>query len=198
VARRADLLAARLAADGWALEDDFQSASRVAELKDCAERRRVRGEFGGGRVGGPHREGRWPDVRGDFTAWLREPLFAAERQLLDDLEGLRLELNRQGMLGLFDLEMHYAWYPPGTGYARHVDRPHGRSQRVVSLVLYLNDSWRTSDGGELRLHGLRGRPVDVAPIGGRMVCFLTHEREHEVLPTHAARFSLSGWFRLRE
>ncbi len=198
MARRADLLAARLVADGYALEDCFQSASRVAELKACAERRRARGDFKGGRVGGPHHEERRPDIRGDITAWLTRPLFSAERRLLDDLERLRLAVNRDGMLGLFDVEMHYAWYPPGTAYARHVDQPHGRAARVVSLVLYLNDSWRSADGGELRLHAPSGRTVDVAPLGGRMVCFLTHEREHEVLPTHAPRLSVSGWFRLRE
>jgi len=198
VARRADPLPARLAADGYAVEDGFLSAARVAALKGCAERRRALGEPAAGRVGGPQDVERRPDIRGDYIGWLAEPLFAAERLLVDDLERLRLEINELGMLGLFELEMHYAWYPPGTGYARHVDQPRGREQRVVSLIVYLNDSWQPADGGELRLHGLRDPPLDVAPIGGRLVCFRSAAREHEVLVTRAPRLSLCGWFRRRE
>ena len=66
-------------------------------------------------------------------------------------------LNREAFLGLFELEMHYAWYPPGAGYARHIDQPHGSGQRRVSLVLYLNRRWRAGDGGELKIVDDLGR-----------------------------------------
>ena len=75
----------------------------------------------------------------------------AERLLLEELEQLRLELNREAFLGLFELELHYAWYPPGAGYARHVDQPRGGTQRQVSLVLYLNAEWQPLAGGALRI-----------------------------------------------
>ena len=60
---------------------------------------------------------------------------------------------RARILGLLDLEIHYAWYPPGAAYARHVDRPHGRSARRVSLALYLNERRSPADGGALRIRG---------------------------------------------
>lgn len=189
-------LCAGLFADGIAVQDGFLSQPRVAELIEHAERRRARGDFGAARIGVDQRLQRREEVRGDHTCWLVEPMFAGERALLSDLEGLRLELNRQGYLGLFDLELHYAWYPPGTGYARHVDQLQGRDQRKVSVVLYLNDPWEPEAGGELRIFGQDGAR-DIEPIAGRLVCFLTAGREHAVLPTRRDRLSIAGWFRQR-
>jgi SM-20-related protein len=115
---------------------------------------------------------------------------------LSDLEQLRLDLNREGFLGLFDLELHYAWYPPGAGYARHIDQLQGRDQRKVSVILYLNEAWTPDAGGELRIFdGDEAR--DIEPIAGRLVYFLTAGREHAVLPTRQDRLSITGWFRQR-
>jgi SM-20-related protein len=126
------------------------------------------------------------------------PLLPAECGLLEALEVLRLELNMAEWLGLFDLELHYAWYPRGAGYARHVDRPQGRAQRLVSLVLYLNEEWTPAAGGALRIFDAAGGSRDIEPIAGRLVCFKTVDREHEVLPTRTDRLSVSGWFRGRD
>ena len=184
-----------LLSDGIFVRDAFLGSERVRELIDCARTRKARDEFAGARVGGPERLRR-DEIRGDDTCWLEEPLFAAERLLLADMEQLRLELNREAYLGLFDLEMHYAWYPPGAGYARHVDQPQGREDRVVSVVLYLNESWIPADGGQLRLFDA-GIARDVEPLAGRLVAFVTAGREHAVLPTQKDRLSLTGWFRRR-
>jgi SM-20-related protein len=116
---------------------------------------------------------------------------------MEEVERLRLELNREAMLGLFEPELHYAWYPPGAGYARHVDRPQGRAHRKVSLVLYLNEGWTPGAGGELRFFDEKAAR-DVQPLAGRMVCFLTEGCEHAVLPTQRERLSISGWLRTRE
>ena len=138
------------------------------------------------------------EIRGDFTCWITPPLLPGEAELLDDLDCLRLDLNRETMLGLFELELHYAWYPPGAGYARHVDQPRGRAHRQVSLALYLNEGWTPGAGGELRIFEAGGGHRDIEPVAGRMACFLTPGCEHAVLPTLLERFSISGWFRVRE
>jgi SM-20-related protein len=117
--------------------------------------------------------------------------------VLAALDGLRLELNRQGLLGLFDAEFQYALYAPGAAYARHVDQPLGRGQRRVSLVLYLNPEWPADAGGALRIHGADGSYRDVPPDGGLLVGFATPGCEHEVLPARRTRWSLSGWLRTR-
>ena len=184
-----------LVGDGIFVRDDFLGSARVRELIECARIRKARGEFAGGRIGGVLRVRR-DEIRGDDTCWLEEPLFAAERLLLADMEQLRLELNGEAYLGLFDLEMHYAWYPPGAGYARHVDQPQGREDRVVSVVLYLNESWMPADGGQLRLFDAE-TARDVEPLAGRLVAFVTAGREHAVLPTQKERLSVTGWFRRR-
>jgi SM-20-related protein len=184
-----------LLSDGIFVRDAFLGSERVRELIECARTRKARGEFAGARIGGGERLRR-DEIRGDDTCWLEEPLFAAERLLLADMEQLRLDLNREAFLGLFALEMHYAWYPPGAGYARHVDQLQGREDRMVSVVLYLNESWVPADGGELRLFdGPTSR--DVEPLAGRLVGFVTAGREHAVLPTQQDRLSLTGWFRRR-
>jgi len=189
---------AGLGADGISVQDRFLAPPRIRALVDCAELRRARGEFAAARIGNGRSVQRREAIRGDSTCWIAPPLLPAERTLLQRLEGLRLDLNEQYLLGLFELELHYAWYPPGAGYARHLDQPHGRGQRRVSLVLYLNEDWTPAAGGELRIFDADDRHRDIQPIAGRLVCFLTPGREHAVLPTQRERLSISGWFRLRE
>lgn len=185
----------RLLDTGLLVHDAFLDEAEVCILKGCAEQRAARGEFHAARVGVDAQ--RREKIRGDFICWLTEPLFAAERSLLAEFEQLRLALNREAMLGLFDLELHYARYPPGAGYARHVDQPRGRAQRRVSLALYLNEQWEPDGGGALRVYDA-GANADIAPLAGRLVMFLTEGREHEVLPARRARLGISGWFRARD
>lgn len=113
---------------------------------------------------------------------------------------LRLDLNRQLFLGLFSYESHYARYLPGDFYKRHVDAFRGQANRVVSTVLYLNPGWTPEDGGELVIYesaadqtGLR-----VTPAFGTLVCFLSEEFPHEVLPAQRTRYSIAGWYRLNQ
>jgi SM-20-related protein len=180
------------------VRDQFAASVQTQALLQCAQARQARGDFAPARVGSRVDAQRREDIRGDHTCWLREPLYPAERSLLNQLEELRLELNSEATLGLFELELHYARYPPGAGYAPHVDQPLGTTQRQVSLVLYLNTDWLPADGGVLRLHGMDDRNLDIEPIGGRLVCFLTPGRVHEVLTARRERLSISGWFRGRD
>jgi SM-20-related protein len=184
--------------DGISVQDQFLAPSQSRALLDCARLRRARGDFDAARVGSGRSLQRRVDIRGDSTCWITVPLWPAEQTLLEKLEQLRLELNREAGLGLFELELHYAWYPPGAGYARHVDQPQGRAQRRVSLVLYLNEDWTPAAGGELRIFDAADGHRDIEPLAGRLVCFLTPGREHAVLPTQRDRLSISGWFRTRD
>jgi SM-20-related protein len=188
-------VSADLSATGISIRDQFASAAEVSALRECARTRESRGEFAPARVGRQGAERRRENVRGDFTCWLDEPLLPPERLLLKRMEELRRHLNRDAYLGLFELELHYAKYPAGAAYSRHVDQPQGSTQRRLSLVLYLNPGWQSTDGGVLRIHHADERFVDVEPIAGRLVCFLTPGRIHEVLEARCERLSVSGWFR---
>lgn len=193
-----------LCGEGLAVLDGYLGGAEVRALADCARQRRERGDFTEARIGADRDLKRRADIRGDSICWLAQGEFAAERALLESLETLRLRLNAGGLPGLFDLELHYAWYEAGAGYARHLDQPRNRSHRRVSLVLYLNEDWQGSDGGALRVFftpaasGGAETHRDIVPVGGRLVAFLTEGREHTVLPAGRPRLSLTGWFRGRE
>jgi SM-20-related protein len=169
-------LQAELSCNGIAVRDQFLTQCQVNELIRCARVRRERGDFVPARIGAQGRALRRADIRGDSICWLAEPLLAPERRLLGALEQVRLILNREAFLGLFELEMHYAWYPPGAGYARHIDQPRSSGQRRVSLVLYLNRRWGMRDGGELRIVDDLGCERRIEPAAGRLAVFLTAGR----------------------
>jgi SM-20-related protein len=190
-------IAADLNRTGISIQDRYLSSEMASSLRECARIREKRGDFTAARIGGSGAEQRLENIRGDFTCWLQEPLLAPESSLLQQLEQLRLELNREAFLGLLELELHYAKYPPGASYARHIDQPRGSATRQLSLVLYLHSDWRRVDGGALRLHHDADDFADVEPLEGRLVCFLTADREHEVLAARRDRLSISGWFRGR-
>jgi SM-20-related protein len=196
--RPLDRILEELRAEGISVSDGFLAPRAVRALADCAALRRSRGEFVEARIGADGSLQRREDVRSDLICWLAGTTYPAETSVLSALEQLRSCLNEGAYLGLIDLEMHYAWYPPGAAYTRHVDRPRGRSGRCVSLVLYLNERRSPADGGALRISGDDGRCRDIEPVGGRLVVFMSESREHEVLLTNAPRLSLTGWFRGRE
>ncbi len=195
-ARLAGRLVEALAGPGWGVVTDAVPppcvralAARVAELDHD-------GEFHPAAVGvGAARRVR-TELRGDRIRWLDAPAVRAERQLLDRLETLRVALNRELQLGVGELDCHYAIYPAGAGYARHIDRSPAGAERVVSLALYLNEAWSHGDGGELRLYAEAG-PVTIPPRAGTLVAFLSERFEHEVRPATRERTSLTGWFRRR-
>lgn len=168
----------------YALSEDCDAAQGAGKLR----------EAGTGRAAVPHID---QSLRGDSILWLeRTSVDAPQTQFFDHMDALRLALNRELLLGLHEIEAHYAHYPAGAGYARHRDRFRDDDARVLSLVIYLNEDWGVEDGGELRLH-LPDGARDVLPELGTSVLFLSAEIEHEVRPATRARRSIAGWFRRR-
>lgn len=137
-------------------------------------------------------------IRRDETQWLanKNP---PEQQYLQFMNLLREALNQRLFLGLFDYEAHYAHYPPGAFYKRHLDAFQGQNQRVLTTVLYLNKDWQAADGGELVIYapGSDAMIEKVIPEMAGFVMFLSEKFPHEVLTTQRDRYSIAGWFRLR-
>lgn len=195
---------ARITADlgtaGWSVSPDFLAPPQVAALaRECRERWQE-GDFHRAGIGRNRHLQVNEEVRGDHVRWLEErTASAAQRSYEAEIEGLRLALNESLFLGLFDFESHLAIYPPGTFYRRHLDQHQGSDRRVVSTILYLNEGWLPSDGGQLRIflddEGETWR--DVLPLAGTLVCFLSGSFPHEVLATSRERMSLTGWLRRR-
>jgi SM-20-related protein len=136
-------------------------------------------------------------VRGDHIQWLETGQCAAGDRYLAMLDDLRGQLNQALYLGLEDYEGHFALYPPGTFYQKHLDRFRDDDRRAVSAVFYLNSDWLPEQGGALRLYLADGRELDVLPEAGTLVLFLSADLPHEVLPATRERLSLTGWLRRR-
>jgi len=187
-----------IAARGYAVAPDFLPSSGINALRAQLIEHDRAGALVPAAVGrGAHRATRG-DLRGDRIRWIDAQAPApAERELQQAFDALRVALNRELQLGAIELEAHYALYPPGQGYTRHVDRFRDDDARVLSLVLYLNVHWRAEEGGALRLATPEGGHVDVLPQGGTLVAFLSERFPHEVRPASRERMSIAAWFRRR-
>ena len=188
-----------LAGEGIAIVAKFLPEVTIAALRAEALRRDAAGLLTAAGTGRGSGRAVREDVRGDRVGWIdASDAVPAERELMAALEALRVAVNRELMLGLWRYEGHYALYPPGARYARHVDRFRDDDARVLSLVLYLNAGWRAADGGALRIARVGGASRDVLPRGGMLVTFLAAEFEHEVLPASRSRVAVTGWYRARD
>lgn len=189
-----DTIAAALQQQGWLVLADFLPATEIAVLaREC----RALDAQAGLSAATTGRARRDSGLRGDRTRWF-DPAApsAAQAPYWRAMQELRRSLNQRLLLGLEELEAHYALYPPGAGYVRHRDRFRDDDARVLSSVLYLNADWDAADGGALRLY-LPDGDQDVVPLGGTLALFLSAEVEHEVLPARRERLSIAGWFRRR-
>jgi SM-20-related protein len=193
-----DRLCSDIAERGVAVEPNFLPATTIAALRGDARQRDAAGEFHAAGVGRAALRVERTELRGDRIAWLDESDAAPALQTaLQALSDLRRTLNVALFLGLFTFEGHYSIYPHGAVYRRHRDRFRDDDERVLSCVLYLNDGWASSDGGALRIHIGDHERLDVLPLGGTLVCFLSERFLHEVLPATRERFAVTGWFRRR-
>ena len=140
------------------------------------------------------------EIRSDEVLWM-DPTALSPLQAIfwEKIEELKQVLNRRCFLGLKSFEGHFARYPIGSFYKRHLDQFHAVPHRIVTVILYLNDSWTEADGGQLRMYFPQEdgseRVEDVLPLGGRLVVFLSEEIPHEVMPTRKERISITGWLR---
>lgn len=115
------------------------------------------------------------------------------------MQALQENINQHLYMGLFDYGSHFAHYKVGDFYAKHLDRLKGKTNRVLTTVLYLNDVWSKDDGGEIVLFDENQHIVEkLLPKANRLIIFLSERFPHEVLPAKKDRYSITGWFRVRE
>jgi len=197
-----DPLVTDLATKGWSIISQFLPEHSALSLADECRQAWSSGALQRAAVGkGGQRQVR-EEIRSDHVAWL-DPRTAgpAQKEWLEIVEGLRLALNQSLFMGLFDFEGHFALYPPGGFYKPHLDCHKTGSTRLVSTILYLNEGWTPQCGGQLRLWTTPGRAdghcEQIDPRLGTLVCFLSSDFWHEVLPAHQERLSITGWLRCR-
>ena len=186
-----------LAARGWSRLDNVLPASLTHELAEECRKRARAGALNPAGVGRGQglavREG----IRGDSIQWLEHGQSAPSDGYLQAMDELRSALNQAFYLGLEDFECHFACYPPGAFYQKHLDRFRDDDRRTVTAVYYLNEAWQTEHGGALRLYLADETELDVLPSAGTLVLFISADLPHEVLPATRERLSLTGWFRRR-
>ena len=108
-------------------------------------------------------------IRGDFILWIDESKTDIVEQLFfRKINELVRYLNSTCFMGILEKEFHYALYPKGTFYRRHIDTFQNDDRRKLSIVCYLNEGdWPIENGGELTLY-LNDDPLDLLPIPGRI------------------------------
>lgn len=192
-------LIAGLAERGYGVVDDALAADMIERLiLDCRAREST-GAMTDAGIGRDQAHAVETEVRRVRASWL-DGGGRGEGEFLALAEQLRLAINRQLYLGLFEFEAQFLTYPPGGFYERHLDSLAGARNRVVSLVLYLNPDWNAAHGGELDIWASRdamGPPLfTVAPRAGTLVAMLSEDIPHAVRPSAAVRRVIAGWFRV--
>lgn len=188
-------LADQLKHSGIGVCPDFLGARELDLVRNDIAQLRQAGAFRKAGVGKGLNHTKGQLVREDETLWLERGSGTAPQEILwSHIDKVQQALNRDLYLGINSFEGHYAVYPAGGYYQRHFDTFRNSTDRVVSLVLYLNLAWQPSHGGCLRIYEDESAR-DIEPIGGTLVCFLSEEFEHEVLESHKERMSFTGWFK---
>ncbi len=191
--RQWDAWMERLADNDYLVIDNFISNQLFQRIQHYFQALYEEQEFSKAAIGTQADRQVASTIRGDFIYWLDRqqdhqlaPLFALLDKLVD-----RLKQNL--FLSIADYEFHFAIYPPGTHYEKHIDQFHGKNNRLISVLIYLNEDWKPKNGGELKIYRSDGEELLIAPLAKRLVMFRSDTVEHEVMVTNAPRKSLTGW-----
>jgi SM-20-related protein len=187
----------RLAIDDYVIIDDCISDEFFETIMQFFERMEKEDQLVKAGIGTADKLMVKTEIRGDFIHWLdskNDTVLSPFFQLMDELKD---NLKKFCYLSLADSEFHIAKYPEGSHYHKHLDQFNERSNRQITVLLYLNKHWKKGDGGELKIYSKNGELL-VEPIARRVVLFKSAELEHEVLTTNVSRYSLTGWLLRKE
>ena len=184
----------------YSVTDGFFSAAEVGMLRNGLLAKYDEDNFKKSAIGNNAGAQVVDAVRGDFILWLDENADGPERLFFDKIAHFVQYLNRTCYMGIRKQEFHYALYPEGTFYKRHLDTFQNDSSRKLSIVCYLNtEDWQPEYGGELAIYLPKPEggeeTVTVYPLQGRVVVFESQLLEHEVKPVKRERLSITGWLK---
>ena len=195
-----DHISQEIYSNSYVVVDNFvDEGFRKALLKEQTDLLN-QGQFTKAAVGKGDQKQVRAEIRSDEVLWMDATSLSPLQAIFwEKVAEVQQVLNRSCFLGLKSFEGHFARYPIGSFYKRHLDQFHAVPHRIVTVILYLNESWTEADGGQLRMYFPQEdgseRIEDVLPLGGRLVVFLSEEIPHEVLPTQKERISITGWLR---
>ena len=182
----------------YSIIDNFFTSEEVVALRQSLLNKYEEDAFKKSAIGNRTNEVIKKAIRGDIILWIDENNINASEQLFfNKINDLKDYLNRTCFLGINQKEFHYAIYPEGTFYKRHLDTFQNDDRRKLSFVCYLNEeNWKPENGGELVLY-LENREEVVYPFPGKVVIFESQILEHEVKPVNTPRLSITGWLKTR-
>lgn len=186
----------------YCIVEDFFTDEEVWVLRQSLIEKHEEDAFKKAAIGNRVNEIIVKSIRGDVILWIDElKANTAEVLFFNKINSLVNYLNKTCFLGILHKEFHYALYPEGTYYKRHIDTFQNDDRRKLSLVCYLNeDGWLPENGGELVLYlNENGKETGkvIYPFPGRVVIFESQIIEHEVKPVNKERLSITGWLKTR-
>ncbi len=186
----------------YCIADNFFTTEEVLLFRNSLKEKYRENEFKKAAIGNKTNELVAKSVRGDFILWIDEANAGlAEVLFFQKINALVDYLNKTCFLGILTKEFHYALYPEGTFYKRHLDTFQNDGRRKLSLVCYLNEEgWNPENGGELVIYQQENgqeTTKSIYPKAGRVVIFESQVLEHEVRPVKKSRLSITGWLKTR-
>ncbi|WP_420578635.1 2OG-Fe(II) oxygenase [Ekhidna sp.] len=182
----------QLSMNDFVVIDDFLPAQLYTQVRNFLLHKLEEDEFDRAGIGSSANKLKDTSIRGDFTYWIDKDRDQSLSEAFGVIEEAKDVLNRFCFLSLSGFEFHLAYYPEGTFYKRHVDQFKERSNRMISMIIYLNEGWKKGDGGELKIFK-EDEELIIDPIARRCVMFKSAEVPHEVMQTNVGRYSLTGW-----
>ena len=185
-AREAELLGS----PGFFVRDGFLGAALARAVRQAASAQPLQ------RAGIRRVHALDDSVRTDEISWLSaEDARGPFAEAVQRFTALMHEVNESAWLGLRAFDLQLARYQPGAKYVRHFDAFPGQDNRRLTAIVYLNDGWVPSSGGQLQLHV--EPPMVIEPVLDRLVVFRSELVEHEVLEARAERWALTAWYAAR-
>jgi len=187
----------------YSISDNFFSIEETEELRNYVINQNINDGFHQAAIGNSQNEQVVKSVRGDKIKWIDEAnKNEVEEVFFAKVNDFITYLNQTCYMGIEESEFHYAMYPDGTFYQRHVDAFKNDDRRTLSMVFYLNEEdWQNDFGGQLTLYlenenGVE-KELEVLPVAGRMAIFDSKTIPHEVKLVKQRRYSITGWLKTR-
>ena len=187
----------------YSISDFFFSEQETKQLRESIIQQDNNQDFHQAAVGNAQNEQIVKSVRGDKIRWIDESQQTETEEIFFSKINHFIDyLNQTCYMGIDESEFHYAVYPEGTFYQKHIDAFKNDDRRTLSIVLYLNDEeWKDDFGGQLALYLPKDdgteNELNVLPLAGRLAVFDSKTIPHEVKKVNRPRSSITGWLKTR-
>ena len=157
-----------LSREGFAAINDFLDPERALLIREEVITARSKGKLSQGNIGGGNVN---TAVRGDQLGWFDgdeegwanlEHYLSTADAVVANCNSSIPELSNIGGVTMRTPGMVTCYPGGGAKYIKHIDNP-DKNGRKLTFMLYLNDSWEPSHGGQLRVYREDGSHKDMSP-----------------------------------